>query len=890
MAGFLAAAPPAQAQLPLLDDFTDAPASYGSANHGLISGAIPIWMGDIVLGFDPDFTDQPSAGAVDDDCNTVEGGLIPIPVSCLPAPLDIVNELLTDAGNFILDDEDGVNIGPLVPGQVTAVSVEATTEGFLDAWIDWAGNGQFTDAGDQVFNNQPLAAGPNALSFTVPNLTTAGLTYSRFRFGSTAVPGPTGAHPDGEVEDYGVVINQDFGDAPDNQNVDTDFPTTLAEGGARHRIGALKLGNITDGEADGITSPNALGDDANPVGGPDDEDGITFGGPLVQGGPQSVTIRSTGAGEIDAWADWNDDQDWSDAGEQIFDDHAVNPGNNVRNINVPATATVGSITTRWRLSVNGVATFGGLGDEGEVEDHEVAVASTGGGGVLDFGDAPSTAPDDYPTLLVDNGARHAIGTLALGNEIDAEADGQPSALANGDDINPPLGPDDEDGINFTDTTLVPGKTTTIEVESTGTGFLDGWVDANHDGDWEDEGEHVVDSEIVTACGDPDNQNPPQCTGVQEVPLQMPPGNTFGDTYARFRLSSGGTNAPEGFVPDGEVEDYLLNVVLECGATVIGQFELPFDLNCPGNGPDENGLFIGDHNTEIDLNGHTISGDGVDVDRGISLAPGVVRANDVFIHDGSIVDFGGGIEITGERTVLTNLNVDRNHGNGIEIEGIDTHLDNVNATNNVGDGLHNAGHGLVITDSSLSQNDGDGVQQDGNEMVIEDSSTVENGGNGVLGSGADARIENVDVSRNGGNGVDWSGQNMLVTASTIDDNVGHGLSLVSDRARVHQNPSVSDNGADGIRVNGHRADIAGNTVLSNGADGIHIVGGARRIFVFNNTSKSNGDDGIDYEKPNEGRVVNNLMGGSNGNRAIEAWSGVHGNKNKGRPCRPTKLCR
>ncbi|MCA9228787.1 MAG: hypothetical protein KDA47_24390, partial [Planctomycetales bacterium] len=51
---------------------------------------------------------------------------------------------------------------------------------------------------------------------------------------------------------------------------------------------------------------------------------------------------------------------------------------------------------------------------------------------LDYGDAPNT----YQTLLANNGARHAqvVGnTLRLGSRVDTEADGQPNAMADGDD-------------------------------------------------------------------------------------------------------------------------------------------------------------------------------------------------------------------------------------------------------------------------------------------------------------------------------------------------------------------------------------------------------------------------------------------------------------------------
>ena len=60
---------------------------------------------------------------------------------------------------------------------------------------------------------------------------------------------------------------------------------------------------------------------------------------------------------------------------------------------------------------------------------------------FDFGDAP----DVYKTKLAANGLRHPLnGLLHLGDEIDAEADGQPSDGADADD-NDAEG-DDGDGL------------------------------------------------------------------------------------------------------------------------------------------------------------------------------------------------------------------------------------------------------------------------------------------------------------------------------------------------------------------------------------------------------------------------------------------------------------
>ena len=891
---------PVNAQLGLLDDFGDAPASYGSVSHSLLLGNVPpFWMGRAVLGFDTDFTDQPSVGARDDDCNTFEGGLIPIPVSCLPAPLSIVNDLLTSEDNFILDDEDGVNMGALIPNQQTPVAITVTAPGMIDAWIDWNRDGDF-DTTDRIFTHQPVAGGQNALQFIVPNITDAGVTYARFRFSHTGESGPTGLDSSGgEVEDYGVVINQDFGDAPDDQAVATDFPTTIASNGARHRLTQLKMGQFIDGEPDGAASPNALGDDANPIGGPDDEDGVTFSGPFIAGQDVTAHVSVQGAGgggaKLDAWADFNGDHDWADGGEKIANSASMSNGTNSVTIHVPLTAAVGSMTTRWRLSTAGGLNFTGLANDGEVEDHQVTVQPQGSAGALDFGDAPE-AGTSYPTTLAHDGARNAIGDLFLGTHVDSEADGQPSAGATLDDTNGV--PDDEDGITF-ETSLVPGRQGKIDVVASGTGLLDGWIDANFDGDWEDNGEHVVDSQIVTACGALDTQNPPQCTHHQEITFTMPPGNHFGSgalgTYARFRLSSGGTNAPEGFVPDGETEDYQVSVTLECGATVIGNFTLPFSLNCPGNGPAEDGLFVGADATNIDLNGNTISGDDINsLDRGISLGEGLTHANDVTIHNGVISDFGGGIDLVGDRVTIDTVNVEQNHGNGIKVDGDHLEADTVRSVDNEGDGLHNVGDDLNVHDSFMDQNSGgDGIDFNGPGAKVIATSASENHDAGITGTGGDAVVQDSGASRNSGQGIHIIGQNAFASGNTVDDNLGNGINLEGNRGRANNNTSVSGNGGDGIRMGGPSGGdfdqvLANLAVNDNAQDGIHMIIG-KKIFVRDNTALRNGDDGIDVEKAARGRVNQNHLGHDNGNRAVEAHAHVSGPNNHGRPCKPSNLC-
>lgn len=106
-------------------------------------------------------------------------------------------------------DEDGVNFtDPLSPSKLfIAVEVTSSAAGVLNAWIDFNADGDFADAGEQIFTNVALVAGANALSFPTPAYTAndGQPRYVRFRVTDLAGQGgdsPSGMALSGEVEDY----------------------------------------------------------------------------------------------------------------------------------------------------------------------------------------------------------------------------------------------------------------------------------------------------------------------------------------------------------------------------------------------------------------------------------------------------------------------------------------------------------------------------------------------------------------------------------------------------------------------------------------------------------------------------------------------------------------
>ncbi len=325
----------------------------------------------------------------------------------------------------------------------------------------------------------------------------------------------------------------DWGDAP------RPYPTLAANNGAVHTIVAgLFMGARVDSEGDGQPDPNALGDDNNPLIGVDDEDGVSLGLPFFAGQSASVAVQASAANLIlNAWYDFGADGSWAEAGDQIFTNVALAAGPNALVFQVPGTAVPTSSFARFRVSTAPNLTFTGPAPDGEVEDHEVRIVE------LDFGDAPDPG---YPTLLANNGARHIVGPMFLGARVDAELDGQPSLQADRDDLNPPAGPDDEDGVVF-HTALIGGVPNTITVTASAPGYLQAWLDLNGDGDWADTNEHVI-------------VDRPLLAGANAVSFLVPSFKPVGPrTLMRFRLSGVAGLGYAGLAPDGEVEDYLVNL-------------------------------------------------------------------------------------------------------------------------------------------------------------------------------------------------------------------------------------------------------------------------------------------------------------------------------------------
>ncbi len=214
---------------------------------------------------------------------------------------------------------------------------------------------------------------------------------------------------------------------------------------------------------------------------------------------------------------------------------------------------------------------------------------------MDFGDLPESGTSFVTTGP--NAASHQIVTnVYLGGGVDRDADGQPTAAANGDDGD---SNDDEDGVTFA-TPLQPGKTARIEVDANVAGFLNAWIDFNGNGAFSADERIANDQALIQ--------------GVNELTVNVP-ANATGVMYSRFRFSSdnpGGDLGADQRWNNGEVEDYVLaelgdRVWLDNGAGAGGTAA---DGVQNGSEPGVAGVIVdllgGDGNPIRDINGNPVS--------------------------------------------------------------------------------------------------------------------------------------------------------------------------------------------------------------------------------------------------------------------------------------------
>jgi hypothetical protein len=229
----------------------------------------------------------------------------------------------------------GVNV-TLTPG----FSGSSYTENWK-IWIDYNGDKDFSDAGEEVFSGSGSSAVTG--SFTVPT-SASGQTRMRVSMSWSSQPPMCGTFTYGEVEDYTV-----------NFSAPATYCTSSGSSQSYEWIARVRVANLDNSSgASGYSNFTSLS--AN----------------LTRGVSASVYLYPGFSGSSyneywKIWIDLNHDGDFTDAGEEVFSGYGSSTVSG--SFTVPTSATTGSTRMRVSMRYGGAPPACGTFTWGEVEDY-----------------------------------------------------------------------------------------------------------------------------------------------------------------------------------------------------------------------------------------------------------------------------------------------------------------------------------------------------------------------------------------------------------------------------------------------------------------------------------------------------------------------------------------
>ena len=182
-------------------------ARHKSRKSGITLGPVDALEDRVLLA--ADFGDAPApypvAAANDGAQHEVSGPTLGLTVD---SEADGANSSLATGDGA---DEDGVVFGGVNAGRTDASVVvkvrNASLGGRVDAWVDFNGNGSWSDPGEQIVTSAAVTNNTDKrFTFSVPADAVPGTSYARVRISTAGGLAPTGAAADGEVEDHKVSI------------------------------------------------------------------------------------------------------------------------------------------------------------------------------------------------------------------------------------------------------------------------------------------------------------------------------------------------------------------------------------------------------------------------------------------------------------------------------------------------------------------------------------------------------------------------------------------------------------------------------------------------------------------------------------------------------------
>jgi large repetitive protein len=300
--------------------------------------------------------------------------------------------------------------------------------------------------------------------------------------------------------------------------------------------------------------------------------------------------------------------------------------------------------------------------------------------------------------------------------------------------------------------------------------------------------------------------------------------------------------------------------VSCGDTITADTTLDSDLvDCPNNG-----IVIGANNVTLDLNGHTVDGDGELVDacpRNEFCDVGVLSEgnNRITIKGGQVKEFALGVGVfDSQHADLRQLTVSKNIDLGIVLA--EAERSEVRTSSVMANGLHTdeAGLGVFFSNhvkirrNSISRNGDIGlISFQADDLLIKKNTLTDHPESGMFLAGDRNKIAANRVLRNG-EGIGFGGNDNVIRRNQVIESGLFGINRdAGDRNLIAHN-KVRDAGRQGILVgvygsHGEDNEVIANRVRDVGRDGVRVGKKVTDTVLRRNRVRDADDDGIDVRR-------------------------------------------
>ena len=327
------------------------------------------------------------------------------------------------------------------------------------------------------------------------------------------------------------------------------------------------------------------------------------------------------------------------------------------------------------------------------------------------------------------------------------------------------------------------------------------------------------------------------------------------------------------------------VDVSCGQTITADTTLAGDLlNCANNG-----IVIGADDITLDLNGHTVAGDGEPVkkcpknefcDVGV-LNDGHDR---VTVRQGSVREFGSGVFVgRARRNHVLGISTSENSFFGIVVAESarsvvrDSSGDDSPAPDGDGMGVFGS-HRIRILHNSFRRNAQLGIHVvDSTNNLIEGNLISRNSDFGILMEADRNQVRGNRCVRNGTCVIVAPGNRNVIARNRLSrDGSGIGIekgrgNLVAGNVIVRPRRSGIYLGLNEPAIGGVNTVVRGNVVRGSGADAFTVREADDRSLLKGNVARGAGDDGFDIENTSTKLTRNRAV--HNADLGIEAVFGV-----------------